>query len=287
MNDRWRTKFAWSHSRQNTFDGCRKQYYYNYIAPWGPKSELTDRLWALKKLTSLIFYKGGLVHDVVAAQLSAEKIGSGMDQERALVLVDRLVGETAKKRSLAAVFVEVANGGQIAPEDFETIRLEARLQIENFFQKVWPNYRGMTITSVEQFERFQLDGFPVTVKLDLAMDSFDGLSFILDWKTGKVRPEEAEESLQPTTYALSRVKQGVPLGSIVPELVYLKTGEVFSAPRSQDDLDAITAKIIAGSKEMLAVKSESDFPADPRPWRCRNCNFATVCPEGGQFIGKQ
>ena len=40
---------------------------------------------------------------------------------------------------------------------------------------------------------------------------------------------------------------------------------------ARDTLAAISAQNVA---------VEEDFPMSPDPWRCQNCNFLRVCPEG-------
>lgn len=57
MNEYWKTRFAWSNSRQKTWDECKKQYYYNYIAKFEgfQGNPLRDKVRELSKLQKLVF----------------------------------------------------------------------------------------------------------------------------------------------------------------------------------------------------------------------------------------
>ena len=285
MNDRWRAKFAWSNSRQNSWDTCRRQYFFNYIAPWEPRNSLTEQLWTLKKLTRLIFWKGSLIHDVVATQIKRVKMGMEMSMKTAELQIDAEV-KGVMADPAAKGFVEIVNGGEITQDDLEASRLEANRQIENFMTIVWPKLSDYEILSVEEYLHFDLGGIPVTVKLDLELKTFDDFYEIKDWKTGKEKPDEASGSSQLGVYILSSVeRRNIPESEISASLCYLKTGAEFQTSRTDEQLDETAAAIIKSSNEMLAVKSENDFPASPKQWRCRDCQFATICDEGKGFIG--
>lgn len=270
MNDRWRSKFAWSYSRGETWERCKRRYYYNYIAGWenGPDK---DRVWELKKLHALPLFKGRMIHDLIAGALKSGKTPdlAGMVRD----LADAFQSIRPEQ------FVEVVNGGRLDAADMDMAAMDARVQLASFCNAIYPQLSEYTIRDVEMERKFSLDpSTPVTAKIDLRLETFDGAIVLLDWKTGKEDPLEANNSEQITTYILSEVLAGTPRDQVAGELVFLRGGKRYPTDRAEMQLDIQRDEIIESCRAMLAVDSEHDFPASPSRFNCRACNFATICP---------
>ena len=148
--------------------------------------------------------------------------------------------------------------------------------------------------AVEELERFPVDGSPVWVKIDCSFrDPDTGRLILVDWKTGKKRPEHRQ---QLECYALHAVRtmEGIEAEDIVLRPIYLDTGDEMDLVVSQDDLDALEAKIVGSMGDMRSALSDvegnvaeiDNFPMvkDQRP--CRWCNFRELCGFGQVGVEK-
>ena len=77
--------FSWSRSRNNTFQECRRRYFYQYYGSWGgwepDAPEETRRLYVLKQLSSRQQWAGRVVHDAVEMALRAIAEGYELPHE--------------------------------------------------------------------------------------------------------------------------------------------------------------------------------------------------------------
>ncbi|HEY7539665.1 MAG TPA: PD-(D/E)XK nuclease family protein, partial [Methylomirabilota bacterium] len=68
-------EFSWSRSRDNTFQECRRRYFYHYYGAWGgwdvAAPEEIRRLYILKQLASRQMWAGRVVHDAIEMALHA------------------------------------------------------------------------------------------------------------------------------------------------------------------------------------------------------------------------
>ena len=75
---------GWSISRFETFDKCKRQYFYTYYAKFAPGIP-QYKLAQLKNLTSVPLEVGNVVHDVIEAFLRRlQKSDSDIDEKRFL-----------------------------------------------------------------------------------------------------------------------------------------------------------------------------------------------------------
>lgn len=284
MNNYWKSRFAWSPSRQRTWDECRKRYWFTYIAGYERGNpELRDKVWELKKLTKMIFWKGNLIHEAVSQQIKRAKLGINMGIKSAEMLIAAEVA--GMKKGKANKFVEIVNGFEIADGDFDLVLEEAKHQVGQFFE-LWPRWEGVEIVVVEENEIFDLDGVPVNMKIDFQVKTFDEVFINVDWKTGKTREEETDNSEAIGTYILgTMIKNAVSAEAVSGELIYLRSGKIFPTFRTDEQIQELRSSIIKRGKIMLSVRDEKDLPASPGKYRCRDCQFATICDEGKGYIG--
>jgi CRISPR/Cas system-associated exonuclease Cas4 (RecB family) len=140
--------------------------------------------------------------------------------------------------------------------------------------------------SLEKLLDFEIDGAKVYVKMDLAHRRSGGGAVILDWKTGKRRPQP--EGLQLGCYALYASQAW----GIAPEQIQvieanINTGAVGSAVLSVDHIEKARSEISVGIGEMRARLADpasntaraEDFPASPSQPTCRRCVFREVCSD--------
>src|SRR5260370_23210461 len=91
-------EFSWSRSRDNTFQDCRRRYFYHYYGAWGgwdaPAGEEVRRLYILKQLASRQMWAGRVVHDAVEMVLHAFAEGRDLPVQPFIAAVlERMRGE--------------------------------------------------------------------------------------------------------------------------------------------------------------------------------------------------
>src|SRR5262245_65916514 len=90
-------EFSWSRSRDNTFQECRRRYFYHYYGAWGgwdaSAPEDVRRLYILKQLSSRQQWAGRVVHDAIEMGFHAFKDGPELPVEQFIaILIARLRG---------------------------------------------------------------------------------------------------------------------------------------------------------------------------------------------------
>lgn len=294
MNDYWRKIFGWSNSKENLFWECPKAFCFKYIAKFegfrgNPQREKVRELGDLK---SFPMWKGNILHEVLEEQIRRVKDGAEMAPLQAQVSFLRMVDEGATHPE---IFVEVRNGYRFMPQRFEEAKEDGLEQLTRFFSEIWPRYEGRRIVFLEELTEYvlrvpDLGEVKVWAKVDLATTETGEEVLITDWKTGRDGGEaEAKCSPQLTGYILwflrcHGVDRDISVEQVYSELVYLKTGNAYRTQRSQSVLDDLAKHIVEWSRKILDKTSKKDFPAKPKDWKCRRCNFATICEQGKRFI---
>jgi hypothetical protein len=128
--------------------------------------------------------------------------------------------------------------------------------------------------------------------MDLAHRGEDGGAVILDWKTGRRRPQP--QGLQLGAYALyaSQAWRLEPEQILVVE-ANLNTDAVGKARITAQHLHQAHEQIAAGIRAMRERLRDpetnqadpEDFPASPEQGRCRRCPFREVCPDYQDALG--
>jgi CRISPR/Cas system-associated exonuclease Cas4 (RecB family) len=285
MNEYWRKMFKWSKSKQDTFDGCRRKFYYAYIARYEgyQGNPLREQVLKLKDLKALPMWQGEIIHQAVQNTITQAELGRTPNPAGAEKMIETAVARG--RQAAKTMFVEEVNGIGIAPEKFDRVRDEAIAQIKNFCEIVWPNYEKVEQVRHEDFDEFPTPSVTVVLKADFVSRAPNGIITITDWKTGKEDTEEIGESRQLTTYILWATKKfALPPERVRGELVYLKTGTTNATKRSAAELEGFEKQIQAWSKEILSVSEEGDLPPKPDEWSCRSCPFATMCTPGKGYL---
>ncbi len=284
MNSFWRKKFAWSNSRHKQWMECKKQYYFNNIKKYDglPNDPGRELLWRLSELQKMAFLKGQLIHEVIKHQISNYNVGRGIDIN---VAKDSFLSQfDSTMRNMKLVIAEAANGFQPDKNEINKIREDALRQIENFCNIIWNNYKNVNYLSHEKNEEFLIDGIRVRVKYDLLTEK-NGMHIITDWKTGSSGFDDIDENIQVGTYILWLHKaKEIPTSMIKGEIVYLRSSDTEITERNEGDMEKLSDFIKKDASDMLAVKSEDDFPASPEPKKCIGCNFLSVCNEGKEVL---
>ena len=278
---------GWSITRYETFDKCRRQYFYQYYAKYVPGVP-RYRMDRLRALTSTALEVGNVVHDVLEAFLRRlQKNDSGIDTGRFI--------EFARRKTLdyfsTKTFIETVYWDGTVDRDRAFGRVERCLN--NFlasptctwiFMKAITNKKDWMIEPPGYGET-RIEGMKAYCKMDFLFP-VDNEVVILDWKTGK--RDEYKHAGQILGYAAAAHNNfGIPWNVIFPKIVYLypEFSELEIRP-AQDDYASFCARVRRETDEMYACCSDPEqnvplhidkFPKSPSEKICAYCNYQELC----------
>ena len=298
----FKNDFSWSFSRHNTFNTCKRKYYYSYYGSWGgwnkDADDLSQKLYMLNKMTSLPMLAGSVVHDEVERTLKILRYGRSADQKKSREnVVKQFKKSWAQSKNeewrdnpkWKTNLFEHYYGKKPSDQDLLDIRDLMVNSIDGFF--VSDSYRFIQTMSdtqwlaIEDLDSFEVHGAKLWVKLDFAIRHGERV-YIYDWKTGKV---VKENEVQLAVYAIyAQQKWDVDLKLIRLFDVYLNQ-QLPVKVKPTDKLISSASDFIKASiddmKDLLADrennKAEIDlFPLaseDRESYPCSYCSFQTIC----------
>jgi CRISPR/Cas system-associated exonuclease Cas4 (RecB family) len=102
---------------------------------------------------------------------------------------------------------------------------------------------------------------------------------VIDYKTGPPRTEEAaSRDLQVRAYAVA-LAQRERADSCAVELHHLQTAEVTRVEFDKSTLHRAFGHVSATAGDLIRAWEDRHFPPNPAPWRCRRCDYRTICDE--------
>jgi len=298
----FKNDFSWSFSRHNTFNTCKRKYYYSYYGSWGgwnkDADDLSQKLYMLNKMTSLPMLAGSIVHDEVERTLKILRYGRSADQEKSKDnVVKNFKQSWAQSKNeewrdspkWKTNLFEHYYGKKPSDQDLLDIRDLMVNSIDGFFAS--DSYRFIQTMSdtqwlaIEDLDSFEIHGTKLWVKLDFAIRHGERV-YIYDWKTGKV---VKENEVQLAVYAIyAQQKWDVDLRLIRLFDVYLNQ-QLPVKVKPTDKLISSASEFIQSSvgdmKELLADRENNKaeielFPVaseDRESYPCSYCSFQTVC----------
>ena len=228
-------QWSWSFSRNQCFENCPRQYWYQYYGYWGGWSRFDDvdavepdahDIYRVKHQTTIAKWKGNLVHHWIGHCLDG-KLGPEDAVECAL-------GEAQQEWAKAERnHADLAAGRGIHPKclvfrdcvehGIQSVDVAQVLdEIESCIRSIFENGMDVVFREARESGRYtfvetrlpdddyvtmtmQLDSevgmHTVHTKLDSAVEVSDGHFVIYDWKTGQVPLESSDGSLQVNLYA--------------------------------------------------------------------------------------
>ena len=146
---------------------------------------------------------------------------------------------------------------------------DIRRMSELFYDRNVKNYRKPLF--IEKKVEFEIEGIEIVGYID-KVDSLKNGIKIVDYKTGKVKPEMVERSEQLTIYQLGMEKEGYDIESLA---IYdlRNCHEYISEPRRNAEKRRVINEILS-----IAEKIENGI-FEPRitEW-CQRCSFRNICP---------
>jgi hypothetical protein len=282
-------EFSWSVSRHDTFNSCRRKYFYSYyLAPDDPEVH------RLKKLSALPLWAGSVVHETIEGFLKTRDTLPSEAEQQAIVhaaVHERLLGDwrDSEAASLRFRLFEHEYATTVEAEDKKIVVGTVMRSLRNFFkspvlQEALAVGRSQWLT-VEDLVSFEVGGVPVFLRKDLAFRDRQGRVVIVDWKTG--RGEGRFNDIQLAGYALYAARQGWAASAeeIQTELAYLAIPRYVRRSVDGRKLEHARAFIEKSAERMKGLLVDpvlnlgrlEDFPMIDRPTMCRRCNFRRLC----------
>ncbi len=227
------------------------------------------------------------MHQAIESQIAQHSLGRPVSKAAAKSLLEFQLGRMQENPE--AFLVEEVNGTEYPTDLFETVAREGEDLLDSFFDIVWPPFETLTYEQHEKLERFPLVDINVYLKVDLVSRMNDGTVIITDWKTSKLSRLEKEHKRQLLVYVLWAMERyDVNYTQVTAEVIPLPfPGEhLVHKDWREREVEEFKGFILDNARAMLAIESEEEFPASPSENLCRQCNFATICPEGGIYLPK-
>ena len=305
-------EFTWSASRHNTFQYCKRQYWWTYYGAWGGWNREGDpearQAYVLKNLSNRWAWVGTVVHETIEGLLrrTLERAQDGMlvfetgglDLEAELDAVTvRMRRDWVQSRDGEYHFDPKRRCGlaeheyreDVPREEWRAMNQKARDAVQAFLtSKLFEELDNSETTRwlpIEQLDQFVFEGTPIWVVMDFARHTADDGIEIYDWKTGAVDPEGNKPQLGCYTMYVGE-KHGVPPERVQNALVYLGTSiDVVTFRLTEDDLGATRAFIRESIGMMRArlrdkaanVAVRDDFALTDDVEKCATCVYRRLC----------
>ena len=288
-----------------TFERCRRAYYYQYYGSWegwyddAPPD--TRKLYLLKNLTTLPMWAGSIVHETIAGSLmefarTGTAITVGQLQARARNClrggwVDAVTKKWVRKPKLTNLQeLYYGNGKTLPKEQTEDCRNRVYGCLQAFAES--PLLREIqTVPSmdwkpIDKLDSFQVEDVKVWCAIDFSYTAPDGTLRILDWKTGKEKVKTIQTQL--ACYALFACERWF------ATLDKLRIAGVFLGENARVSTYPIAPELLIDTKEVILrdtvemrkpltdvtanVAREEDFACCEDEWVCQRCSFREACP---------
>ena len=301
--------FSWSHSAATDFELCRRKRYWSKYGAWGgwesnapPECKTAYRL---NKMDNRFSVQGTVAEEAVMWMLKEHQAGRAVNEEEAFQRVARGMLRRCWDESTQGVWRQRVKAcclhEHYYPAFHDMGEREMIFQVadavkaclKNFREQVLPRLAHVTpemeipiaVVGKGDPEHFVFEGVKVYSIPDYVYVEA-GKWHIVDWKSGKPKPEHAS---QVVMYALwAHEKHGVSPENITLSLEYLQSGERLELPVTAGDLEQARERLRDSVQDMSQYlihadiqrnqalpKSEWDLCFDPG--LCRRCAFFELC----------
>jgi CRISPR/Cas system-associated exonuclease Cas4 (RecB family) len=303
MREPLRNTFQWSVSRDRSFLTCPRQYWFNHYGFWGgwewEVDARTREIYILKQLKSRPMWVGDVVHACIKRSLEnlSRKIPLLPIDEILRITRDQMRSDFRQSRDglyrenpkAACGLFEHEYRVPVTDAEWRDAAEQVDQCLRNFYASEafaqLSRTRPEDFLEIETFSRLEIDGIPITVKLDCATRESDHI-VVWDWKTGKWEGRDSN-SLQLACYAFY-VQQAyhVPIHAVRQRRVdLLRGGEIKETVFQERGLDELLTYIRGSVADMMALlddpannrADEERFAKVERRDVCSRCSFVKVC----------
>ncbi|WP_181832990.1 PD-(D/E)XK nuclease family protein [Bacillus taeanensis] len=298
--------FSWSYSRNSSFNGCLREYYYNYYGyhfGWSKNADPEiQRIYRLKKLNSLYMVFGNAVQELTFHAFNY------WSREGRLPTIDQLESFLRKELNKAvadsrnkAAFIRTPKKVLMLHESYyneelpiDTIKTRINCCTLNFLrsksvQEIINNTEKIELVEVDNPKEFSE---PITFKGEQLFAIPDLLYkkgdkwIVVDWKTGKEDDDHVQQIYLYVLYV--HYRYGIDVENIEARIEYLLYGTNKDVDVYEEEVEWMEKKMSESINSMKNYledpvdnkpKHMESFQASPSSFKCKTCNFREVCVE--------
>jgi hypothetical protein len=279
---------GWSASRYDTFQACKRQYFYTYYAKYDPVCP-RQKIDALKRMTTIPLETGHIVHGLIEDLLKRLlKTEAEIDPKRLLDYARRKTLDYCGRKVFAEAYY-----GEIPRVDADGIFDKVKACTVNFMDSERFDWlTGKAILTKRDwliepggYGETRIDNMKAYCKVDFLFPADDRI-FILDWKTGK--PNERRHRRQLIGYSSwASFHLSKDPSHIVPVIAYLHP--FYSEKEltlNEFDIREFSLQVRTETEEMYAFCTnvqenipgpKEGFPKTANGNICDYCNFRELC----------
>jgi hypothetical protein len=299
-----KNQFSWSKSRDESFQTCLRQYYFNYYGYWnGWLDDAPPRarqIYILKNLKTRQMWAGEKIHQCI------ERTIKNLQRGIPLLDIDQIVSITLNrmradfKSSKMKNYLRTPKSCALFEHEYDLgvpneLWRETAHNVERCLRNFYNSeiFRELKEVSpdhwleTEQFSHFIFEGGKIWVVMDCCFKSDSGIT-IIDWKTGRSTTED--NSIQLSCYALYVWdKWGIDPTKIKIVEYNLSTDtpkEFFITKRNIEDIKGYIRGSIADMRSLL-IDVKANIPKDESCFKpvddkriSDQCNFRKICKGG-------
>lgn len=281
-------RLGWSHSRYETFQNCKRLYYYTYYTRFDTEFP-RERLQLLKGLSSVPLAVGDIAHrtiEKILTRLVTTEVP--IDRERLDAYIRGLIHTDVIRKTFFETYYR-----KLVAIDEEEIFEKIRICVHNFLDSDrfrWVLEEGVAfkqnwIIEPPGFGETVIEGSKAYAKFDFLYRD-DRRILIFDWKTGNEDVQKHVKQLRAYSYWASYHLDADPK-SVIPVIAYLYP----EYREIECDFDEEHFKEFAASvREQIAdmesycedVNANRPMPKEAFPMKeysrfCDHCNFNELC----------
>ncbi len=302
-------KFSWSHSAAGDFEDCRRKRYWSKYASWGgwERNAPTEcrTAYRLNKMSNRFAVQGEAAEQAVMWLLREHQGGRTRTAQEAFDTVAKPLLRRAWDESNGKVWSREPKAyclhEHYYPAFHEGTERERMVGVADTVKACLANFLAGTLPRLSDVrpdeeipiavvgqgdaEHFDFEGVKIYAIPDYVYVR-DGIWHIVDWKSGKPKPEHAA---QVGLYALwANAKHGVAADRIHLCLEYLQTGERAEFDVHEGILEEARERVRESVQDMAQYLEDADpsrnlaLPKDEwdlayDPALCRRCPFYELC----------
>ena len=285
---------GWSHSRYNTFQTCKRKYYYTYYSKWD-RPENRVKINTLRNLTSIALEIGNITHKIIYDLLKRmQKSAAPIDRERFASYSEAKARNIFSAKIFQEIYYEEQNEIDFENRIYEPVIkaltnfLESE-RLEWLFSEAIETKDNWYLPSENDEDRdfgeCRVDNMKAYCKVDCLFPVGNELH-VIDWKTGKF--DQMQHGNQLRGYAAwASFHFEKTFDKIKPTAVYLLPEYIeHSVTIQESDIEEFAIRIRKQTDEMYAMCEDPDdniplakteFPLTDNTRICDYCNFRELC----------
>lgn len=278
---------GWSHSRYDTFQTCKRKYYYTYYSKYDTENK--QKIAELRRLTAVPLAIGNISHKILNRLLKRIK--------KTLHPIDRKKFASFS-RNIAKNYFDQKHFQEIYYNDIKKIDFEEKIfsrvskGLSNFLESKRLRWlfdkasikKDKWLIEPEGHGECRINGMKAYCKVDFLFPTEDEIH-VIDWKTGKPKEKHKDQLKGYVTWVAFHF--GKKYNEIKPTVAYLLPEyEEESIKVNESNIGYFSSQIREQTNEMYKYCKEykSNIPLEKSQFYltenehwCKFCNFRQLC----------